>query len=729
MKATAPGVPLVALLALSLATDVRALTHELGTLQVESEIHIDDCVTKALYVADPGGVADQMGRRWSLKVDDDCAASDAGMELKPGAASALFATSSRPTLVSDSSAATATLVLFYDGGRGFGVDTPWSDHVSPLLLESGHSLLDARKLGEISHFVFLKNLALQRMFRSLQTKLPCTHASSTCTYVVVRLFDCKSGSSEERTEAARVCSENGVGKTPSLPRILYFRENTGGVDLRGVTEYYGDRTEKDIIEFVRQLDSFSFDNPAYGQVGQRGFVEDLVTIAQQRQPSMGIFVMVADAGDTRPVATCSQDAFVSVAHRFESRNTFGIVECGGEAGQRCPSLPASISRVYGFTDMVERRRPDFVGMVIRSLPAVIIVSAEGAVVPLIHHTDGECLSEEFLTETVEKNGFSMLTRLTLETQSRFIQEVRRAGKKLALISTGPITPRWLEQVLLESPPSGADLTFSNFNNMRGPGAPTGGMIFATIDITQPSIKTWEDLQYGRATSDPYTCMAADAFNFCQYPSFDGSNEESWAGMMNVLHLDMTSCEFLFAECKVATSYNARQTRENMRWFLKDGWKPGSGYTVHDGYSDDWPHWWDGGTANEVRTCKRNGVSNHDQHGNPRFSDMAMDLLYRHEDGFCDLEEESARLDIQRCYSGHWGSLAESYEVFIDKTFQAGGITEFMGQPSAELWLDAPVLAAHHWEPMKHDDDAAQWYGSVVRILGALMRSSLPETWQ
>lgn len=643
----------------------------------------------------------------SLKTDD-CSADVAGLELQPNAVSALFAASSRPTLVGNSSAATAKLVLFHDGGRGLGVDTPWSAHVSPYLLESGHSMLDTRKLGEISHFIFLKNLALFRMFRSLQTKLPCAHAGSECTYVTVQMFDCNPRNPEGHADAARVCTDNGIGpNTPSLPRILYFRQTpASSVDLPGITEYYGDRTQEDIIEFAKRLDPSSFDVPAYGKIGQRHFVEDLVALAQQRQPSMGIFVMVVDASDTGPIATCSRDAFVSVAHRFEARNTFGILECGGDAGQNCPSLPATISRVFGFTDMVERGRPDYVGMVIRSLPAVLIVSAEGGVVPLIHHTDGECLSAEFLANTVEKNGFAMLTRLTLDTQSRFIQEVRRAGKKLALISTGPTTPRWLERVVLGSPSGGADLAFSNFNNMRG-GSAAGGMIFATIDITQPSITAWQDLNYGRPMSDAYTCMAADAFNFCQYPGFDGSKEETWAGMMNVLHLDLTSCEFLFAECKVATSYNARQTAANMLWFLNEGWKPDSGYVMHNGYSDDWPHWWDDASANEVRTCKRNGMPAHDQHGNPRFSDMAMDLTYRHEDGLCDLEEESPRLDIQRCYGEDWRSLAESYELFVDKTFQAGGITEFMGQPSAEIWLDSPVLAAHHWTPMKHDDVDAE----------------------
>ena len=142
----------------------------------------------------------------------------------------------------------------------------------------------------------------------------------------------------------------------------------------------------------------------------------------------------------------------------------------------------------------------------------------------------------------------------------------------------------------------------------------------------------------------------------------------------------------------------------MRWFLKDGWKPGSSYRMHHGYSDEWPHWWEDRWVDTVRACKQKGKADHRGDlmsvamSNPRFADMATDISLRSDDGLCEAED-NVRVDVQRCYGEDWRSLAESYENFVQLAFAVGEITQFMGQPSDELALDAPILAAHRWMPM------------------------------
>jgi len=68
---------------------------------------------------------------------------------------------------------TAALVLFSNYGRGLGVDIPWSGVVARSVLEHGGSL-DTRRLGEISHLMFLQKLKLGRaMHWEVPDKLPC----------------------------------------------------------------------------------------------------------------------------------------------------------------------------------------------------------------------------------------------------------------------------------------------------------------------------------------------------------------------------------------------------------------------------------------------------------------------------------------------------------------------------------------------------------------------------
>ena len=64
-------------------------------------------------------------------------------------------------------------------------------------------------------------------------------------------------------------------------------------------------------------------------------------------------------------------------------------------------------------------------------------------------------------------------------------------------------------------------------------------------------------------------------------------------------------------------------------------------------------------------------------------------------------EDNVRVGAQRCYGEDWRSLAEPYENFVQLAFAVGEITLFLirGQPSDELALDAPILAAHRWMPM------------------------------
>ena len=232
-------------------------------------------------------------------------------------------------------------------------------------------------------------------------------------------------------------------------------------------------------------------------------------------------------------------------------------------------------------------------------------------------------------------------------------------------------------------------------------------MFATIDITQPSVSAWEALGGGesaRVKPNPLTWMAADAFGFCDWFGVDRTTapEERFVGLINVLHLDMSSCEFLFEHCKVAESYNSQQGKKNMRWFLEHGWKKpppfsstAAGSYLQTGYSDDWPSWWDDDFADTVRTCKQN------PHliGNPRYSDMEMDMSLRYDDGLSEMMEDSVHSDVQRCYGGEFNSVPEAYDLFVDEAWKPGAISGFMGQPSHELRLDSPVLAAHQWTPL------------------------------
>ena len=99
------------------------------------------------------------------------------------------------------------------------------------------------------------------------------------------------------------------------------------------------------------------------------FIAGLVSKAQHKQPSMGVFVPLDDTDDQSTVAMCTRKAFRSVARKHADRNTFGVMECGSESSSQrqgsptipCPNLPASIWEATGFTDVIDSERPDYAG--------------------------------------------------------------------------------------------------------------------------------------------------------------------------------------------------------------------------------------------------------------------------------------------------------------------------------------------------------------------------------
>ena len=135
-----------------------------------------------------------------------------------------------------------------------------------------------------------------------------------------------------------------------------------------------------------------------------------------------------------------------------------------------------------------------------------------------------------------------------------------------------------------------DLAWANYN--RHDTNFQSGVIFATFDVSDSAGA--DETVFGHLR--PRTPGAAD-HHFLR----------STTGLMNLLHLDTSSCEYLLEfskvdgirSYKVFQAYSKGQRVHNMEWFLEAGWKEDFSdgrYDYNCGIDCPWPDWWDGNWA-------------------------------------------------------------------------------------------------------------------------------------
>ena len=554
------------------------------------------------------------------------------------------------------------LALFWNSGvGGLGTAVSWSELVPDLYTWPK----SARELGEISQLSYEKRVNFSSSIGQLardEALMPCStarHKSTGCVKVTVGVVDCQYDSYHSRqkpdVERARInqlcfrhlgLAANYSDSFSKLPRLLYFRPPAGKAPRR-LIEYHGDQSLADIQEFVRRLDPVlqptvsHFALPSKGsrkkhQSGQQ-FVQSLLATAQARQPSMPVFVLTDDQSDSSESAAYTRRNFETLALEHNDRFTFGSVHCNAGAGtRRCPGLPTTVHGAIGYNDQMGHGKASW--MHVRSIPGVIIISADGSIIPAQKPSAGRCLELPLLEDMIREDGFSLLTVIDLATQAHFIHSVRRAGKKLALvavnkavaqaISTGirPETEkerrqtRDILQIIVKPQLSvnvgqhggqmgdgGTSLAFQNYHGKvqqlaQNRPAGSAGIVFVAIDITEP---------LGRSRADGYVLMVADAFHFGTFGSrlssygFDPIDQSagqtieqfvdtSLLGLINVIHLDQSSCQYLLSFCADIghTAYNAQAGHDNMRWFVREGWNSSSYSFVYKRDGDNWPEWWD-----------------------------------------------------------------------------------------------------------------------------------------
>ena len=194
----------------------------------------------------------------------------------------------------------ASLILFTNG-QALGVGVAWTDVLPERRHDHSYGL--PRGLGEIAQLAWDRDRRFVSAFTNLPRTMPCKDAAATsCTHVTLGTLNCnpyswesKKKSVSERTNAQHLCLEVlGLAPTAAeafrlLPRLLYFqptRSDDDGEHVPGrIIEYYGDRSEADILAFTRRLDRQLFESPATAQSSNRKFIEGLVTEARTRQPS------------------------------------------------------------------------------------------------------------------------------------------------------------------------------------------------------------------------------------------------------------------------------------------------------------------------------------------------------------------------------------------------------------------------------------------------------------